>query len=77
PTLRVGGEIGLVDALVGLGLVASKKEARRLIEQGGAKVDGVTVQDDRAIAVSGEVRVSAGKKKHGIILPARGEGDQP
>jgi len=69
PTLKVAGEIGLVDALVGLGLVASKNEARRLIQQGGAKVDGEKVDEDRAIAVGGEVRVSAGRKKHGLLLP--------
>ena len=40
PTLKVAGEIALVDALVGLGLVASKNEARRLIAQGGARIDG-------------------------------------
>jgi tyrosyl-tRNA synthetase len=69
PTLKVEGEIALVDALVGLGLAASKKEARRLIDQGGAKVDGETASEDRLIAVTGEVRVSAGKKKHGVLLP--------
>ncbi|HEY0085115.1 MAG TPA: tyrosine--tRNA ligase, partial [Allosphingosinicella sp.] len=58
PTLKVAGEIGLVDALVGLGLCASKKEARRLIEQGGARVDGEAASEDRTIAVAGEVRVS-------------------
>jgi len=69
PTLKVAGGIGLVDALVGLGLVASKNEARRLIQQGGAKVDGEKVDEDRVIVVSGEVRVSAGKKKHGLLVP--------
>jgi tyrosyl-tRNA synthetase len=69
PTLQVSGEIALVDALVGLGLVASKKEARRLIDQGGARVGGEAVTEDRVIAVNGEVRVSAGKKKHGILVP--------
>ena len=67
PTLKVAGEIALVDALVGLGLCASKNEARRLIQQGGARVDGEQVSEDRTIAVSGEVRISAGKKKHGVL----------
>jgi tyrosyl-tRNA synthetase len=67
PTLEVTGEIALADALIGLGFAASKKEARRLIDQGGAKVDGKTAPADRMIAVSGEVRISAGKKKHGIL----------
>ncbi len=67
PTLRVLGEIGLVDALVGLGLVASKKEARRLIEQGGARIDGEAAGEDVTIEVTGDVRISAGKKKHGLL----------
>jgi tyrosyl-tRNA synthetase len=69
PTLKVLGEISLVDALVGLGMAASKKEARRLIEQGGAKVDGETAGADRRIAVNAPVRISAGKKKHGLLTP--------
>ena len=69
PTLNVTGEIGLVDALLGLGLVASKNEARRLIEQGGARVDGEAATDDVTIQVGGPVRVSAGKKKHGLLVP--------
>ena len=69
PTLKVSGEIGLVDALVGLGLAASKKEARRLIEQGGARVDGEPAGEDVVIKVTGDVRISAGKKKHGLLTP--------
>jgi tyrosyl-tRNA synthetase len=69
PTLKVAGEIGLVDALVGLGLVASKNEARRLIAQGGARVNGEAAGEDMTIAVNGDVRISAGKKKHGLLTP--------
>ena len=70
PTLKVAsGSIGLVDALVGLGLSASKNEARRLIAQGGARIDGQAVGDDVTIAVGCDVRVSAGKKKHGLLTP--------
>jgi tyrosyl-tRNA synthetase len=67
PTLKVSGSVGLVDALIGLGLCASKNEARRLIAQGGARVDGETAREDVSIAVDGDVRVSAGKKKHGLL----------
>jgi tyrosyl-tRNA synthetase len=67
PTLKVDGAIGLVDALVGLGLVTSKGEARRLIAGGGARVNGEAAGEDVAITVSGEVRISAGKKKHGLL----------
>ncbi len=71
PTLAVsGGSISVVDALVGLGFCASKGEARRLIKGGGARVEGVKIDDEAAtIAVSGEVRLSAGKKHHGLLTP--------
>jgi tyrosyl-tRNA synthetase len=71
PTFSVGADaIGLADALVSLGLCTSKNEARRLIAQGGARVDGDRVDDPLAvIAVTGDVRVSAGKKKHGLLTP--------
>jgi len=69
PTLAVPeGTIGLADALVGLGLTASKKEARRLIGQGGARVDGEALTDEQAVVtVTDQVRVSAGRKKHGLL----------
>ena len=69
PTLAVPeGTIGLADALVGLGLTASKKEARRLIGQGGARVNGEALTDEQAVVtVTDQVRVSAGRKKHGLL----------
>lgn len=66
-----GGSIAVVDALVALGLCASKGEARRLIKGGGARVDGEKVEDEaQVIAVAAPVRVSAGRKHHGIVNPA-------
>ena len=68
PTLQVEGSIGVVDALVGLGLVSSKKEARRLIEQGGARIGDARIENERlVIDVSEPVRLSAGRKKHGLL----------
>ncbi|MGQ0559239.1 MAG: tyrosine--tRNA ligase [Sphingosinicella sp.] len=69
PTLQVAGEISLIDALAGLALVGSKKEARRLIAQGGARVDGERADEDFMIKISLPVRVSAGRKKHGLLVP--------
>ncbi|MBR0551380.1 tyrosine--tRNA ligase [Stakelama marina] len=71
PSMAVSGEIGIVDALVGLNLCASKGEARRLIKGGGARVDGEKIADEaQIIVVSGsDVRISAGKKKHGLLTP--------
>ncbi len=71
PTLTVAGSIGLLDAMLQLGLVASKNEARRLIAQGGARVDGTAITDEaHVIAVAGQVKLSAGKKRHGVLNAA-------
>ena len=70
PTISVAeSAISLIDAMVGLGLAASKKEARRLIAGGGARLDGETVSDENAMIpkAAEPVRVSAGKKKHGPV----------
>ena len=70
PTLKVEGQISLVDALVGLDLVGSKGEAKRLIKGGGARVDGKQITDEaHVLIIMGQsVRVSAGKKAHGLLI---------
>jgi tyrosyl-tRNA synthetase len=71
PKLAVEGErIALVDALVGLGLCASKGEARRLIAGGGARINGIKADEDVTVTVVDDVRISAGRKKHGLLTPA-------
>ena len=64
-----GDTIGIVDALIGLGFAKSKGEARRLIAGGGARIDGEKVSDESAVLTLGEtpVRLSAGKKHHGLV----------
>lgn len=70
PTFAASGEVALVDVLVGLGFCASKGEARRLIKQGGARVAGEKVSDEAATVTAGgePVRISAGKKHHGLLV---------
>jgi len=64
-----GDSIGIVDALVGLGFAASRGEAKRLVAGGGARVDGDPVTDEShsILLTKKEIRVSSGKKKHGIL----------
>ena len=64
-----GSEISVVDGLLALGFVQSKKEARRLISGGGARVDGEQVEEEDAIisASSNAIKLSSGKKKHGLL----------
>lgn len=72
PTLAISGEMPVIDALVELGLVASKGEARRMIRGGGARIDGEKIDDENATVCAGTepVRLSAGKKKHGVVVAA-------
>ena len=69
PSWTSAGDVNIIDALIGLGFVASRKEAKRLIEGGGARVDGDSIKDEtHIIAVSDQpVKVSSGKKKHGLV----------
>ena len=68
PTLTVpSGEIEVVDALVQLGLVSSKGEAKRLIAGGGCRVDGQKVGAVKLSIGTRPMKLSAGKKSHGII----------
>ena len=64
-----GSEISVVDGLLALGFVQSKKEARRLISGGGARIDGERVEEEDAIisASSNAIKLSSGKKKHGLL----------
>ncbi len=60
------------DFFANLGLCASKGEARRLIQGGGARLNDVVVEDikqtiDISLFSKGPVKVSAGKKKHIIV----------
>jgi tyrosyl-tRNA synthetase len=73
PTLTLAADrVSLVEALVGLGLAASKAEARRLIAQGGARIDGETATDVDAMVELGATprRLSAGRKRHGVVTRA-------
>ncbi|MDP3551647.1 MAG: tyrosine--tRNA ligase [Novosphingobium sp.] len=73
PTFDVSADdISIVDALVGLGFAASRGEAKRLVTGGGARVDGVAVTDEshRISLADKDIRVSSGKKKHGIVRRA-------
>ena len=72
-TLGPGSELSVLDAVVALGMAASKSEARRLIEQGGVKLNDQPVKSATA-AISGAdldkdgmARLTVGKKRHGLI----------
>ena len=64
-------ELTLVDAVVGAGCATSKSEARRLIQQGGVRVNGVQNKDPLSIlTVADQPVVRAGKLSWFRIIPA-------
>lgn len=66
-----GGSIEILDALVGLGFCTSRGEAKRKIAEGAVKVDDAIVSAaDAVVTVSGDTKVSLGKKRHGLLVNA-------
>ncbi len=65
--------ISVIDLLVTTDLCSSKGEARRLIQGGGARVNGIAVNAvNQTVGMSdlsdkGEIKLSAGKKRHALI----------
>lgn len=65
------GSYKLADLLLQTGMVESKGEARRLIEQGGVKLNGEKASNTGAeIEVNGEILLQVGKRK---FLKVKGE----
>jgi len=67
--------LSLLDSFLELGFIASKGEGRRLVKQGGLKVNDKVVSDENykfsaADLVDGQIKLSQGKKKHGLIKAA-------
>jgi tyrosyl-tRNA synthetase len=68
PKFAVDGSTTVIDALVGLGFATSRKDARRLLDQGGVRIDGAApIGSADAVVVPGQ-RISAGKKRHGVLV---------
>jgi tyrosyl-tRNA synthetase len=72
-TLVAGARLLVLEAVVALDMAASKSEARRLIEQGGVKLNDRPVRSAAATITSADLdeqglaRLTVGKKRHGLI----------
>jgi tyrosyl-tRNA synthetase len=75
PTFNMQGSesVSVIDVIIGLHMASSKTEARRLIEQGGVKLNDqpvlaataqIKAQDFREQPV---LRIAVGKKRHGLV----------
>jgi len=66
------GRIWIVKLMVLTGLASSNGEARRLIKQGGVKLDGTPVTDDNLeLQISDSMVLQVGKRKFARVLPSR------
>jgi tyrosyl-tRNA synthetase len=77
PTFTIGQDaVPVIDVIVALGMAASKSDARRLIDQGGVKLNDRHVAEASArvspadLESGGTARLSVGKKRHGLIRRA-------
>jgi tyrosyl-tRNA synthetase len=66
-------DFSIVDALVSIGFVPSRGEAKRKIAEGAVRIDDEPVLDPAylvTVAAGDSLKLSLGKKKHGILKPA-------
>jgi len=73
PQVRLAAGVSVVDLLVETGLAASKSAARRLIQQGGASLNGTRLAHLEAVVTSadvhdGAVLLRAGKKHYHRVI---------
>ncbi|MGE0750166.1 MAG: tyrosine--tRNA ligase [Variibacter sp.] len=67
--------IGVLNAFVKAGLVASTSEARRQVKGGGLRINDVAVADERAqlgerdLTPEGVIKLSLGRKRHVLLKP--------
>jgi tyrosyl-tRNA synthetase len=74
--LKGGEPVLVIDVAIALGMASSKSEGRRLIEQGGVRLNDRPVRTATAAITesdlddSGLARLAVGKKRHGLIKRA-------
>ena len=76
PTIGAKLPDGILNLAVAAGLASSNSEARKLIANGGLKLNDVAVSDPKAtvdasaLNADGVLKLSSGKKKHVLVRPA-------
>jgi tyrosyl-tRNA synthetase len=72
---ELGAGLGVLSALVKVGLAGSNGEARRHIQSGAVRLNDDVVSDERAsidagkLLPEGVIKLSVGKKKHALLRP--------
>jgi tyrosyl-tRNA synthetase len=70
PTLAIGEGMNIAHALTALGFTPSNKEAKRKIAEGAVRLDDVTVNDPALVLIAADepLKISLGRKKHGLLV---------
>jgi len=70
PSLSLDGPTALVDVIVAAGMATSKSQARRLVTQGGVRLDGEAVEDvDAMVEARGQV-LQVGRRRYVRLVGA-------
>ena len=71
---EIGDGISIVQLIVRSGLAKSGKEAKRLIAENGARLDGAPIDDPGLVIgpdrLAAPLKISAGRKRHAIVKTA-------
>ncbi|MGC2082798.1 MAG: tyrosine--tRNA ligase, partial [Bradyrhizobium sp.] len=76
PSAEFEAGVGVLNAFVKAGLVASNGEARRQIKGGGLRVNDTVVSDEKMmltqkdLTTEGVIKLSFGRKRHVLLKPA-------
>lgn len=63
PTIEINKEMNLIDIIMESKLAPSKNEVRRLISQGGVKLNGKVVEEAKDLKLNNEDVIKVGKRK--------------
>jgi tyrosyl-tRNA synthetase len=70
PEHSLGDPVNIVDLMHATGMVSSKREARRLIQQQGVKMDGIVVDSEDAVVEPGQADVLQVGRRRFVRLTA-------
>lgn len=69
PVWKLSGPVNIVDLIFEAGLARSKSEARRLVQQGGVRLDGERVTDIETVVEPKEAVLRVGKRRFLRLVP--------
>jgi tyrosyl-tRNA synthetase len=69
PEMQLSEPMVVPELLVVAGLCPSKSDGRRLVEQGGVRIDGELVESVNQVVAPGEKVLQAGKRRFVRLVP--------